>query len=189
MEIVNNLLAELRPILETVNLIASITIAGCAIYALKQIALLKESISVQSKRDALKLTGEQCTNYMRHIIPLQDELNKSIEENKITYFEGRETDQDTRYSLLLDGKRIEPTGELKYLNHSCNPNAYFSDRWLVASRDISIGDEITIDYFATENMISYPFICHCGAENCRDKKKMARTATPLNINNNVVHPL
>lgn len=108
---------------------------------------------------------------------------------KIAYFEGYETDQDTRYSLLLDGKRIEPTGELKYLNHSCNPNAYFSDRWLVASRDISIGDEITIDYFATENMISYPFICHCGAENCRDKKKMARTATPLNINNNVVHPL
>jgi hypothetical protein len=108
---------------------------------------------------------------------------------KIAYFEGYETDQDTRYSLLLDGRPIEPTGELKYLNHSCNPNAYFRDRWLVASRDIYIGEEITIDYFATENMVSYPFICNCGAENCRDKKKMARTATPLNINNNVVHSL
>ncbi len=86
---------------------------------------------------------------------------------KIAYFKGYEIDYDTRYSLTLDGKRIEPTGELRYLNHSCAPNAHFRNRWLVASRDIPHGEEITIDYLATENKISHHFKCKCGAKTCR----------------------
>jgi uncharacterized protein len=87
----------------------------------------------------------------------------------IAYFVGYEIDGDTYHSLHLAGKRIQPTGPLRYLNHSCKPNAHFSDRWLIASRDISMGEEITIDYLATEltSMISNHFICKCGAENCR----------------------
>lgn len=92
---------------------------------------------------------------------------KLFSGQKIAYFEGYEMDHDTQYSLVLDGKRIEPTGKLRYLNHSCAPNAHFRNRWLVASCDISQGEEITIDYLATENMIYYHFICKCGAENCR----------------------
>ena len=86
---------------------------------------------------------------------------------KIAYFEGYKIDHDTRYSLVLDGKRIEPTGKLRYLNHSCAPNAHFRGRWLVASRDITHDEEITVDYLATENMIYHHFTCKCSAENCR----------------------
>ena len=86
---------------------------------------------------------------------------------RIVNFEGYEIDHDTRYSLVLDGKRIEPTGKLRYLNHSCAPNAHFYGRRLVASRDIFHGEEITIDYLATENMIYHHFTCKCGAKNCR----------------------
>lgn len=88
---------------------------------------------------------------------------------RIAYFRGYEIDRDTPYSLVLDGKRIEPTGELRYLNHSCSPNARFSSRWLVASDDISAGEEITVDYLATENMIYHHFVCKCGAHNCRGR--------------------
>ena len=86
---------------------------------------------------------------------------------KIAYFKGDEIDHDTRYTLVLDGKRIEPTGKLRYLNHSCAPNAHFFGRWLVTSRDIFHGEEIAIDYLATENMIYHHFTCKCGAKNCR----------------------
>ena len=86
---------------------------------------------------------------------------------KIAYFKGDEIEHDTCYSLSLDGKRIDPIGELRYLNHSCAPNAHFRNRWLVASRDIPHGEEITIDYLATETKISHHFKCKCGVKTCR----------------------
>ena len=88
---------------------------------------------------------------------------------KIAYFKGNEIDHDTRHSLTLDGKRIEPTGELQYLNHSCAPNAHFHNIWLIASRDIFPYEEITIDYITTENKISHHFECKCGAKICRSR--------------------
>jgi len=88
---------------------------------------------------------------------------------KIAYFEGYEIDHDTRYSLVLDGKRIEGTCNLRYINHSCAPNAHFRGRWLVVSRDIYHNEEITVDYLATENRIYHHFTCKCGAENCRKR--------------------
>lgn len=98
-------------------------------------------------------------------------MTKLIRDQPIAYFDGYEIDHDTRYSLVLKDnlkdKRIEPTGLLKYLNHSCAPNAHFRGRWLFALRDISPNEEITIDYIANEGMISYHFKCNCGAENCR----------------------
>lgn len=85
----------------------------------------------------------------------------------IAYFEGYETDQNTRYALSADGKRFEGTGELRYINHSCDPNSHFDGRSLIASRDIAEGEEILIDYLATEDTIFSHFQCHCGADNCR----------------------
>ena len=86
---------------------------------------------------------------------------------RIAFFEGDPTPHNTRHSLTLEGQNIEPTGELKHLNHSCDPNAYFLKRWLIAGRDIKEGDEITIDYVLTEDSFSYPFPCNCRSENCR----------------------
>ena len=86
---------------------------------------------------------------------------------RIAYFEGEIIPHITKHSLTLDGKNIDPTGELKNLNHSCDPNAYFMKRWLIAGREINEGKEVTIDYTLTEESFSYPFPCNCGSEKCR----------------------
>src|SRR5687768_3627192 len=54
-------------------------------------------------------------------------------------------------------------------NHSCNPNTHYEGLNVLASRNISRGEELTLDYatFLDERM--EPFECHCGAENCRGK--------------------
>lgn len=59
---------------------------------------------------------------------------------------------------------IEPPA--KYVNHSCDPNVIERDRVAYALRNISKGQEITIDY----DRIAYlekPFECRCGSKNCR----------------------
>ena len=88
---------------------------------------------------------------------------------QIVYFEGFEIDYETAYSLTFGNKRIEPTGILKHLNHSCSSNAGFQGRWLIASREIKPGEEITIDYMATEPKISHHFHCNCVSKSCKGK--------------------
>ena len=87
---------------------------------------------------------------------------------KIEYFEGYEVDHLTGYSLTFEGIWIEPTGSLRLLNHSCSPNAFFVDRELTALGAIDAGEEITIDYLASESEISKGFKCKCGSKRCRD---------------------
>ncbi len=81
--------------------------------------------------------------------------------------EGEIADRISRHSLTLDGVTIEPAEPFRYLNHSCSSNAFFFHRQLMAARDIHIGEEITIDYLATEKEISSGFLCRCGSKNCR----------------------
>lgn len=52
-------------------------------------------------------------------------------------------------------------------NHSCDPNTEYEGLNVVASRNISKGEELTLNYasFLDENM--EPFECQCGAYNCR----------------------
>ena len=52
-------------------------------------------------------------------------------------------------------------------NHSCNPNTGYNGLNVIALLDIKKDEELTLDYssFLDENM--EPFICNCGAENCR----------------------
>ena len=93
---------------------------------------------------------------------------RSIKKGEpIGYFEGYSIEHPTKYSLFLDGGDIEPTGVLRDLNHSCQPNAVFENRRLIASRDIIEREEISIDYTQNEKAIFFPFACNCGAENCR----------------------
>ncbi|KAJ9510382.1 hypothetical protein QJQ45_015846 [Haematococcus lacustris] len=62
---------------------------------------------------------------------------------------------------------LQPT-LLEYINHSCNPTAFFdtAERQLVALRDIQPGDEVTFNYVSTEFDMATPFDCHCGEESC-----------------------
>jgi hypothetical protein len=54
----------------------------------------------------------------------------------------------------------------RFLNHSCDPNAMFRGRELVAIRRVPRGDEITFDYNTTEWELATPFPCDCGALRC-----------------------
>ncbi len=84
-------------------------------------------------------------------------------------FEGVPVAHPTKYSLTLDGVIVDPSGSLKFLNHSCTANSFFSGRILKADRDIPSGEEITIDYLATEKEISNGFLCRCGSDYCRGR--------------------
>jgi SET domain-containing protein len=83
-------------------------------------------------------------------------------------FEGHEVPQHSKHSLTLNGSIIEPTGTLKFLNHSCAPNAYFIGANLVANRKIKANEEITISYIVTEGEIKYPCQCTCGSDKCKN---------------------
>ncbi|MEE8314302.1 MAG: SET domain-containing protein-lysine N-methyltransferase [Myxococcota bacterium] len=69
----------------------------------------------------------------------------------IGVYEGSEVERDGIYVLWIerdDGSfyGIEGRNELRYLNHSSNPNADFDDEELSAVRTIAPGDEITLHY-------------------------------------------
>ena len=54
----------------------------------------------------------------------------------------------------------------RFLNHSCEPNAKFDSRNLIAIRKISVSEQITFDYNTTEYDLASPFECHCESTNC-----------------------
>ena len=62
-----------------------------------------------------------------------------------------------------------------YINHSCAPNAYMrvvpGDKVaFFALRDISPGEEITMDYRDPH----HPEVCRCGADRCRSNRRRRR---------------
>jgi SET domain-containing protein len=89
------------------------------------------------------------------------------EAERIGYFEGLQIDHPTYHSVMFGDVHVEPSGDLRYLNNSCDANAEFRGRSLYARKAIPLDGEVTIDYLATEETISSPFSCHCGAPNCR----------------------
>lgn len=63
---------------------------------------------------------------------------------------------------------VNEQGDERYMNHSCDPNTWWSDNdTMVARRDIQPGEEVTYDYATTETTIPYTMTCRCGSENCR----------------------
>jgi len=65
-----------------------------------------------------------------------------------------------RYSL--------PEGLSREMNHSCDPNTWWSgSETLVARRDIEIGEEITYDYATAEVDQPFELECSCGSARCR----------------------
>jgi len=67
----------------------------------------------------------------------------------------------------LDGN--VPWNPARFLNHSCAPNCaaeLLGKRiWIVASRDIAPGEELTFNYgYDLVDYTEHP--CHCGAPNC-----------------------
>jgi len=71
-----------------------------------------------------------------------------------------------------DGKTvIDGFGMAAFVNHSCSPNCetdQIDDRvWIVASRDIARGEELTYDYNIYDAEPGESSSCHCGTKDCR----------------------
>ena len=71
-----------------------------------------------------------------------------------------EVPADVRVEQPLDRYRW------RFLNHSCEPNAKFDNRSLIAIRNIAASAQITFDYNTTEYDLASPFECHCESDNC-----------------------
>ncbi len=52
-------------------------------------------------------------------------------------------------------------------NHSCDANTAFSGLNTIAVKNISLGEELTLDYAKFLDKEMEPFQCQCGAPNCR----------------------
>jgi D-ala D-ala ligase C-terminus/SET domain len=52
-------------------------------------------------------------------------------------------------------------------NHSCDPNTTYQGLNVVALRDISVDEELTLDYMTLLDETAEPFDCQCGTPNCR----------------------
>jgi hypothetical protein len=75
-----------------------------------------------------------------------------------------------RFSIQIDTNKHLGKGGLidDEMNHSCGANARieFSDLTIGAKREINTGEEVCINYCATEDSLEEPFSCDCGSENC-----------------------
>lgn len=163
MEQFNSFIALIKPFFELVYLISSVGIAVFAYLGLQQIQILKATASTQAKRDALKLTSEQCSYYVDVVIPLQNGFYKAIEENNIKYFEGWTTtitnNQITTShkdpKLKRDFKAAIPT--LVFLNSMEAFSTFFTSR---------VADELVAYNSVGETFIGtceriMPWLLHC----------------------------
>lgn len=98
---------------------------------------------------------------------------KPIKRGAVIFsLEGRLQSQASKYSIQIDAKlHLEPSEsnhEWKFVNHSCDPNAFIDveEKNIKALKDIKAGEEICFNYNSTEYEIAGPFRCHCGSVNC-----------------------
>ncbi|XOV84918.1 MAG: SET domain-containing protein-lysine N-methyltransferase [bacterium] len=81
-----------------------------------------------------------------------------------------------------DGKVMLVAAPDRYMNHSCDPNAYYrydgSMAMAYARRAIAKGSEITVDYL-NNNPGGDSWLCRCGSERCRGKTGTSFFKLPL----------
>jgi SET domain-containing protein len=102
--------------------------------------------------------GERILEYSGPRISAE-EADRRYENSPRTYLYG-----------LDDGKTIiDGEGMAAYLNHSCEPNCEVDEIkghvWILAMRDIVVGEELLWDYNLYDD--DDPAPCYCGAVTCR----------------------
>ena len=103
--------------------------------------------------------GTRLLEYIGEKIDKRESLRRCEQNNQCLFALNEEFD--------LDGD--VPWNPARFLNHSCAPNceAKLAEGaiWIVATRDIRSGEEITFNYgFDLEDYKSYP--CYCGSSEC-----------------------
>ena len=84
------------------------------------------------------------------------------EEEKITFAQYAYPLDDEVFILWSDAPQ-----DWAPQNHSCDPNCAYDGLNVVALRDVTKGDELTLDYADFCSETSAEFQCACGAANCR----------------------
>lgn len=112
-------------------------------------------------------------------------LRRIAEGALVVPFPGIPTSRPDRHSIQLDeSSHLRGVGTpADELRHACEPNARVvvegaPPARVVALRDIRTGEEVTIDYCATEEVISEPFHCSCGSPRCYGKVRGYRFLDP-----------
>lgn len=118
--------------------------------------------SIRKGKKVVEYTGERI---------LHDDADKLYEGLPYTYLFGT-SDGET----VIDG-----FGMAMYVNHSCDPNCETEEDehgkvWIISTRNIAAGEELTYDYLLYEGDGDAP--CTCGSANCRgtmySPKELAR---------------
>jgi len=109
---------------------------------------------VFSKRNFKK--GELITKVTGKIIPLKKALSMS------SYYLNH-------MGSISKDKCILMNPPAKFINHSCNPNAYEVKKKVLAMRNIKKGDEITFDYSknGVPEVDNWKMKCRCKSKKCR----------------------
>lgn len=89
-----------------------------------------------------------------------DDVIPPAEKDKLSHYE------KNHIYYIGNGNYIRMQAPEKYLNHSCDPNAYVKDGKLIAMKDIAKNEEITIDY-SLNRLEPWEMECNCGSEKCR----------------------
>lgn len=79
---------------------------------------------------------------------------------------------------------LEPNEDnpLRYINHSCEPNAVRRGKYNVFSaRPIQTGEQVTIDYSTLEVNSEWKMECHCGSPKCRGEISSVHFLTPQQV--------
>ena len=96
--------------------------------------------------------------------------------NIVLFLEGNYFSEPTRTSIQVGEKHIE-SWEGGHVNHHCVPNTkvvveqgeFNLMHFLVAIKDIEIGQQITFDYETNETEMAEPFKCRCHGRWIRGK--------------------
>ena len=89
----------------------------------------------------------------------------------INPFSARETTSSPSYfTVQVDVRKhilLDPLF-LQYINHGCDPNVFFdtTSMFLIALKNIRVGDELMFFYPSTEWHMVQPFECNCGSPKC-----------------------
>jgi SET domain-containing protein len=112
---------------------------------------LSTAKAITRGRRIIQYTGEKIT---------KTESDKRLAEGNVYIFALNE-----RYDIDAQAHRHQA----RYINHSCDPNCHVEKTsrtiWIVASRDIRAGEELTYNY-GYELTDALPHPCTCGAQNC-----------------------
>lgn len=107
--------------------------------------------------------GEVVIQWGGGVIVSEAEFQQGLQDGKYQPETAIHFDTDHKWAQLA----ADPSDTDPFLNHSCDPNLWFTGGWpLAARRDIAAGEELTFDYATGE---TYPLHgqCSCGTTYCR----------------------